>query len=322
MDVIDRYLNAIRRNLPRDKAEDIVAELRDLLGSSVEEREAVLGRALSDEEVKAILKAFGHPLVVAARYRKQQWLIGPDIFPFYVSVLRIVLALVAAVLVVAAVAGILFSDRGPMPALLSVLGGWWVAVLVNVAMVTLIFAALERTGFPAEHLRRWDPAQLPKVEDKQPGPWESAIEVAFSAGFLLWWMGLIHIPFAGGHGFRIEPAPIFAQLYWPILVLAALRLGHNLIQWLRPRWSLVRTALAGLTVVGGLALLAFLSRAGHWAVIVPQGMDVARAAELEASVNLALRIAIVVAAVIWTFQALLGLYRRWRRGGGLRPVHA
>ena len=322
MDVIDRYLNAIRRNLPRDKAEDIVAELRDLLGSSVEEREAMLGRALSDEEVKAILKAFGHPLIVAARYRKQQWLIGPDIFPFYVSVLRIVLALVAAVLVVAAVAGILFSDRGPMPALLSVLGGWWVAVLVNVAMVTLIFAALERTGFPAEHLRRWDPAQLPEVEDKQPGPWESAIEVAFSAGFLLWWMGLIHIPFAGGHGFRIEPAPIFAQLYWPILVLAALRLVHNLVQWLRPRWSLVRTALAGLTAVGGLALLAILYLAGHWAVIVPQGMDVARAAELEASVNLALRIAIVVAAVIWTFQALLGLYRRWRRAGGLRPVAA
>ena len=43
MDVIERYLGAIRRNLPRDKAEDIVAELRDVIASHVEDREARSG---------------------------------------------------------------------------------------------------------------------------------------------------------------------------------------------------------------------------------------------------------------------------------------
>src|SRR3954470_22856019 len=108
MDLFDRYLNAIRRNLPRDKADDIVAELGDALASRVEEREDALGRALTPEEVKALIKDFGHPLVVAARYRKQQWLIGPDVFPFYVAVLRIVVTITAAALVVGTIVSILF----------------------------------------------------------------------------------------------------------------------------------------------------------------------------------------------------------------------
>src|SRR4051794_12210004 len=173
MDLIDRYLNAIRRNLPRDKADDIVAELGDALASRVEEREEALGRALTPAEIEGLLRAFGHPLVVAARYRKQQWLIGPDVYPFYLSVLRIVLALVAAALGVAALVNILFNHHDPLHAVLAVFGGLWIAVLVNLSLVTLVFAALERSGFPAEHLRRWNPAQLPDVADKQPGPWES-----------------------------------------------------------------------------------------------------------------------------------------------------
>src|SRR3982751_2179820 len=91
MDLLERYLNAIRRNLPARGAEDIVAELRDVLASRIEDREEALGRSLTAEEIEAIVKDFGHPLVVAARYRKQQWLIGPEVFPFYMSVMRIVL---------------------------------------------------------------------------------------------------------------------------------------------------------------------------------------------------------------------------------------
>ena len=46
MDLIDRYLTAIRWNLPRAaKADDVIAELRDLIASRVEDREELLACA-------------------------------------------------------------------------------------------------------------------------------------------------------------------------------------------------------------------------------------------------------------------------------------
>jgi hypothetical protein len=322
MDLIDRYLNAIRRNLPRDRADDIAAELRDLLASHVEAREEALGRALSSDEVKDLLREFGHPLVVAARYRPHQWLIGPEVFPFYLSVLRIVLSIVAVVVGVTAVANLLFNHRGAIPALTETLASLWMSALISAAIVTIVFAMLERTGFSADRAHGWNPAQLPDVKDPQPGPWESAIEVAFSIALLIWWSGLVRLPFsAGGPGFRIAAAPVFITLYWPIFALIAARLVHNLVQWLRPRWRRTRVALAALTTVGGLVLLAILYRAGQWAAIVPAGMDARQAAALQTSVNLAFRIAIVVTAIIWMLQFLQGLYRA-SRSARLRPSAA
>lgn len=313
MDLIDRYLSAIRRNLPRNRADDIEAELRDVLASHVEACEEELGRRLTPEEVKTFLKEFGHPLIVAARYRKQQYLIGPDVFPFYLSVLRIVLTIVALLFAVVAAANLLL-DRQTLPhALGSALGGIWVSLPVNFAVLTIVFIALERAGFPADYLSTWDPGQLADVEDPQPGPWKSAIEVAFSIALLIWWSGLVGLPFsAGGPGFRIEMAPIFTALYWPIFALIAARLVHNVVQWLRPRWRTVRLALAGLTTIGGLALLAMLYRAGQWATIESTGMDAQQVAGLQTSLNLAIRIAIVVIAIIWTLGFLGGLYRLTR----------
>lgn len=109
MNLLDRYLDALRWALPRAKSEDILAELRDVLMMRVEEREEALGRPLTDEETSALLKDFGHPLLVAARYRPQQWLIGPDVFPFYKFVLRVVLVFVICIQVVIASARYLFG---------------------------------------------------------------------------------------------------------------------------------------------------------------------------------------------------------------------
>ncbi|HEY1604055.1 MAG TPA: hypothetical protein VGF77_00485 [Allosphingosinicella sp.] len=310
MNLVDRYIAAIRRSLPRNRAADISAELHDVIASRIEEREAMLGRPLDEDETKKLLRDFGHPWVVAARYWKQQYLIGPDVFPFYLSVLRIVLAVVVAIFVVVAAVNLLFNDYDVLHAIGQALAGLWISALINVAIVTIVFVVLERAGFPAEHLQKWDPGNLAEVKDKQPGPWESAIEVALSIVFLIWWSGLVGLPFvAGGRDFRLQPAPIFAALYWPIFALIAARLVHNLVQWLRPRWRTLRTALAALTTLGGLAVLALLYHAGHWVVVVSTGMPAAKAAELQTSVNLALKIAIVVTTIVWLFQAVLGIYR-------------
>ena len=309
MDLIENYLSAVRRNLPARGADDIVAELRDALANRIEEREDLLGRPLSGEEAQALVKDFGHPLVVAGRYRRQQWLIGPDVYPFYLMVARIVLLAVAGVQAAIGLARLLFGEEAPIPVLLGTAGGLATSLIFSLAIVTFLFAVLERSGFPKEHLQKWNPAQLPDVQDEPQGHWESAAEVAFTIAFLLWWAGVFSLSYAaGGADFRIEPAPVFAQLYWPILILVAVRLVHNLIQWLRPRWTLLRRLIGGATAVAGLVLIALIYRAGQWATIVSTGMPAPQAAELQTSLNLAIKIALVAIAVIWAFQCLRGLW--------------
>lgn len=310
MELIDRYLHAVRRNLPADKADDIVAELRDDLMSRVEDREEGKGRPLTQDETSALLKDFGHPLVVASRFRTHQYLIGPAVFPFYLSVLRIVLLIVVAVVIAVAAGKAVFGGANPIETWANAMSDIWISVLLNAAIVTLVFAMLERFGFPAEHMVKWVPDNLPDVLDKQKGQWESAFEVAFGIAFLLWWTGMFHIPnYTVNRDFHFEPSPVFAQLYWPILVLASVRLVHNLIQWLRPRWKGVQWVLSAGTAIGGLWILSVIYRAGQWITVMSTGMDADKAAKLQESLNLSLKIAIVAVGVIWTFQCLQELYR-------------
>jgi len=314
MSLLENYLHALSWALPRAKADDILAELRDVLTVRVEDREEALGRPLTDAEISALLKEFGHPLVVAARYRPQQWLIGPDVFPFYKFVLRVVLVIVICIQVTIASARFLFSGGMAVQIFGPALGGLWMSVLTSVGVVTLVFAVLERCGFPANHLRSWTPEQLPRANDPRQSVWESLFELTAGLLFLTWWTGLIHLPWAvGGNGFRMEPAPIFAQLYWPILWLLVAKLIHSLIVWLRPSWRLVQGALAAATMVAGIALLALIYKAGHWATIVPTGMPANDAAQLDHAVNLGLSMAFVPVGVVWLWQSALALWRLLRK---------
>src|ERR1700738_2779675 len=91
MELLDRYLQAIEFWLPKRQRQDIIAELSEDLRSQIEEKETELGRKLEDAEVEAILKRCGAPLEVASRYRPQQYLIGPALFPIYRFVLAVTL---------------------------------------------------------------------------------------------------------------------------------------------------------------------------------------------------------------------------------------
>lgn len=310
MDLVDRYFAAVRRNLPAARANDITAELKDDFCSHLETREAELGRKLTEAEVSDLVQEFGHPLVVAARYRRHQGLIGPDVFPFYLSVLRVVLLAVAGVMAIVCAISIITGSQPPVQALLQAVGNFASSAFMSAAIVTLVFAMLERTGFPRDHLQRWKPDQLPDSAEKQPGPWESAIEVALSVALLLWWIGVFSLPLKpGGPGFRIDAAPIWTQLYWPILALIAARLVHNLIQWLLPRWKAVRVALGAATAVGAIVLLAIIYRAGAWVNVVPTGPHPTDAAPLQTSLDLAFKFTFVAVGVVWTMNSAIGLWR-------------
>src|SRR5947209_15980425 len=92
MDLLDRYLQAVKFWLPKDQKNDIIAELSEDLRSEIEEKESASGRKLNDNELSDLLKQRGRPVFVASRYLPQEQLIGPALFPIYRLVLKIVMA--------------------------------------------------------------------------------------------------------------------------------------------------------------------------------------------------------------------------------------
>jgi hypothetical protein len=80
MELLDRYLQAVKKHLLLRRQDDIIAELRANLESQLEDKEAELGRPLTTGEAEDWLRTLGPPMMVAARYQTQQYLIGPTLF--------------------------------------------------------------------------------------------------------------------------------------------------------------------------------------------------------------------------------------------------
>lgn len=310
MDLIERYLAAVRQNLPAEKADDIIAELHDELATRQEMREDALGRPLRREEVTALLREFGHPLVIASRYRPQQYLIGPEIFPFYLFALRVVLTIGGASLFAIGVSAAVLGDGNVGHMFARITGDLWGFFITAAAMVTLAFALFERFGGPVDQLYRWTPEHLPAPLAPRKGQWEAAFEVGMGIAFLLWWIGVIHLPIvAVTDKFRIEPAPIWDAWYLPILLLASAQLVVNLVKWLLPH---LRRTLALLTIAvsaAAVAMAAGIYQAGAWVTVVATGAAPAEVAGLTQSLNLAIRITLVVLAIVMTLQALGELWK-------------
>ncbi|HEY1901143.1 MAG TPA: hypothetical protein VGG56_01855 [Terracidiphilus sp.] len=52
MEFLDRYLEAVKKHLPWQRQDDILAELRANLESQLEEKEEALGRPLTQAEAE------------------------------------------------------------------------------------------------------------------------------------------------------------------------------------------------------------------------------------------------------------------------------
>lgn len=316
MQAFERYLGAIRRELPAGAngvgADDIIAELRDDLLTRIETREEALGRPLDKAETEALLREFGQPVVVAARYRDHQYLIGPETFPFYLVGLRVGLLIVAIVVAVLVGTELAFGPRNIWQAGAQI-GSTTLSMLVTgFGIVTLIFAAVERRG-GVKAKADWKLDDLPSLDDlSRDARRDAPIEIVFGTLFLLWWFGVIPLPTAGWGEFNMRMAPVFTELFWPIAALLAGRLLMSLLT-LVSRLAPLRHMLAVATTIMGLVILVGLYQAGHWVEIGPGTIDAERAAKLEESVNLALRIALVAGLIGWTLGGIGGLWKWWRR---------
>lgn len=297
MSLLDRYLAAVGAHLPAAQQHDIIAELGDDLRARFDERAEALGRPLTEDEEAELLRPCGRPLLMAARYRPQQHLIGPNLFPYYWATMKLVfsIALVVwgALLVASAVSG--RAGAGGLDALwrLPVNAALWVFT-----WVTLVFAIIDVAAGRVRAWERWDPRSLPRntAPLARPSRLETGLELVLSAAFAAWWAGVPHLSFlrpwpdAG-----IGLAPAWTAFYVPILIVAIATVAVKAFVLLRPEAHTFRFV-AGLAITAAsLAILVLLLRAGDLVVFNvpdPQARVLARV------VNMALRISFVVAIVV------------------------
>ena len=143
MDLLERYLQAVRLFVPRRQYDDIVAEVSTNLVTRMEDLKKELGRPLSDEERVDVVRRNGHPVVVAGQYRGHERLIGPTLFPVYLNTL---IAGLGITLLLSLMLG-LFTPSATAeqrPGFLDLLVAFPPRGLMVFACTTLAFAAAER----------------------------------------------------------------------------------------------------------------------------------------------------------------------------------
>jgi hypothetical protein len=271
-DLVEHYMLQLRSLLPAKQREDIATELGESIRGTVADRERELGRALSDDEVAAVLKGYGHPLLVAGRYLPMQELIGPRLFPLYWYALQAVVIVIAVVTGI--LAGIAFLTGAPT-GMQVLINGFWFA-LMAAAGVTISFAILDHSSVSLKLLENFDPRKFElgvlgvRAAPLSPIPRaDTVFEIATLVIFVAWWVGWVTWTPVLGSGAAIRFTSAIEPYFWPLLVLAVVDLGRLAVDFTYPyrTWPRVLARL-GLNV-GWLVALVLVFRTDGLITVVP-----------------------------------------------------
>lgn len=294
MDLLERYLQAVKFWLPKEQKQDIIAELSEDLRSEIEEKESALGRKLNDTELSAILKQRGRPVFVANRYLPQEHLIGPVLFPIYRLVLKIVMLCYLVPAVVVWITLMIFNtgfraDHAGSH-IISTLGSiWstlWSSAFLAVGIVTLVFAVLERLGIKSS-LEDWNPRHLPPVRNLNLVPRSaSIIELVANMIFCLWWTSSMSSVITLNHpNLQVFLSPAWRYFFWGFLLAASLNVALAAANLVRPYWTASRAFVRLLSDAAGSVLFCWLLKANVFTGFTATNVSPARALEITAAFN-------------------------------------
>lgn len=170
MELIDRYVTAIGKHLPRKTRADIETEIHSTLEDMLADRSAKSGRPVDDAMAKEVLKDYGAPAEVAATYLPERYLIGPRLYPLFWLVVKIVFS-VLTVLAFIGLGARIGTGPGTFESTLSLAGkaliDYITGLIAALGNIVLVMAILERVLPESElpHLKPsnkedWDPDQL------------------------------------------------------------------------------------------------------------------------------------------------------------------
>ena len=329
MELVDRYLKTVGSYLPKAQKDDIIRELSEDIRSEIEDKETELGRPLTEAEQETLVKQQGHPLLVAGRYRQEQrsvafgrqW-IGPVLFPFYMKVLSFNLGL--TMLVILTIFVVLFA-AGQQITLSGVMSAILMQLFIQGGIVTAIFATANAhlTKYPDQ----WDPRtpvqmQSPQFADEGRGKseqrvsrMESISQFVALAVSVAWLRAVQRSPYLifGPTTGIFTLAPMWHQIYWPVVLVALAGMIQAGINLFYPGWLLFRSAVrAGMNALS-LAIVYLLIRAHVWVTLkTPEGTAVNDHQHSMTIVNQSILYALLIAALILIGMLIVDVRRLLR----------
>jgi hypothetical protein len=337
MELLERYLQAVRFWLPASE-HDLVVELAEDLHSQVEAKESVLGRALDEGEMSAILKKCGNPMFVAGRLRPQEYLIGPTLFPAYRFVLKMSLLWILLPVFVFIVGPVQFvNTRNFGAAIGHTIGALWTGGFLAAGIITLVFVVIERTQTKCGLTDRWDPRSLPPLKpERKASSGKTVCELIFNVVAFVWLLLLPYYPvliFGPAAGF-LNAGPMWHTFYAPVLLLSLFAILRSAAFLMRPQWPRLPLWTQLLQTVLSLVVVNFMINAAgqtagavwHPFVVAAQGGE--QALKIAAIVNVSILVSLVctwiglcIAAVVQTWQSVRSFTRKESFAPGAASLH-
>jgi len=315
MELLDRYLHAVKFWLPRDQQDDIIAELSEDLRAQIEERENQLGRKLNDNEVADLLKRRGQPLLVANGFLPQHSLIGPVLFPIYMLVLKIAALCFLIPRILVLIGFFLFDPKYHTEGFGALIGRTWSELwfggFVTFGIVTLVFAILEQTQHNSGWLEKWDPLKLPKAKDTRKIPRASSVfEVVIGIIAVMW---LVEIATSGivlnQTDLRITLTMAGREFWWVLAVMAMFGTAMSAVNLFRPFWTRGRLAIRVVQDLVSTLVFGLMAKAGVLIVLSGASIPAAKAVQVNAAVNAWVSISVAITAAICAVVTIVDTVR-------------
>lgn len=163
MELVNRYIAAVQRELPETKRDEIG---RELSANIMDELDALREQKglLADTDIAAVLKQMGHPRAVAEQFVPPEPFISPSYMRLYKHTLFMVLGILFLLQVVGSTSLWLSSQMGLVGYLHSLASGFLQDAMLAFSSITIAFWLMSRSAKPRNACQQdWQPEQLPKA---------------------------------------------------------------------------------------------------------------------------------------------------------------
>ena len=165
MELVQRYIAAVQRELPEDKRDEIGRELK---ANILDQLDALANYAEpSQQQISQVLQQMGRPSKVARQFVPARPLIEAEQMQTYLYTLYIVLGVLFVIQVLGSTVAWLDNDFGLLLYMKSVLSGFVGDACLAFTAITLGFAFSQQQGTSLDN-NNWQPEKLPPVD----APWQ------------------------------------------------------------------------------------------------------------------------------------------------------